>query len=122
MLSKEEILMYVQQGQAQPDWQVLRPNTSYLVKQVLSYAVIALFFLGAGAYVIRQDSFAFGAVGLVNIGSLQTWHTIDEVVVAIGALAFLWLTGKYILDLNTIKNQMLVLLPEGFFLKKRSTK
>lgn len=122
MLSKEEILMYVQQGQAQPGWQVLRPKSSYLVKQIAMYAVLALVFIGFGIYILSNTDFVFGPIGLVDInGSFQTWRYIDQAVVAIGLLIFLWLVVKNVMDLASVQSQVLVLLPEGFLLKRRNT-
>lgn len=122
MLSKEEILMYVQQGQAPAGWQVLRAKISYLLKQIATYAVLALVFIGFGIYILSNTDFVFGPIGLIDInGSFQTWRYIDEAVVAIALLLFLWMVVKNLMDLMSAQNQVLVLLPEGFLLKKRNT-
>lgn len=123
MLSKEEILMYVQQGQAQPDWQVLRPSKSYLTKQVLGYAIAAIIFVGIGVYFMGQDSLVIVPKfsGDLDPGAFQTWRIIDIIVLILAILGFAGAAINYMLELNTAQNQMLVLMPEGFLLKKRST-
>lgn len=121
MPSKEEILMYVQQGQVLSGWQVLRPKKSYLFRQIAIYGLLAIACLAFGGYVISDSTFAFGPIGLADIGSYQTWHLIDEAFLAILFVIFAWVTIRNLIDLASVQNQVLVLLPEGFLLKKRNT-
>ena len=119
MLSKEEILLYVHQGQALPGWQVLRPKVGYLLRQAIIYTILALAGLIGGILFITQADFvvvAYAGLGL----SRSAWHTIDVAVIALFFIVFTGLALMRIVDLNTIQDQALVLMPEGFFLKKRS--
>lgn len=123
MLSKEEILTYVQQGGALPGWQVLRPQMSYLVKQMLIYAILALIFIGFGVYFIGQNSFVivpFRSSDPLDPGAFQVWRYIDEAILALAIIGFAGLAIKYILEVSTVQSQVLVLMPEGFLLKKRN--
>ena len=124
MLSKEEILASVQQGLARPDWQVLHPKTSYLVKQALTWAVLAVLVIGFGVYFVSQYSFVFVPFfsgGTLDPSTFQTWRYIDEAFLAAATIIFVWLTLKTLLDLNTIQQQVLVLTPQSFLLKQRRT-
>lgn len=102
-------------------WLVLHPKTSYLVRQAIFYAALAVVFIGFGAYVVSQSSFAFGPIGIVELGDIQTWHYIDEAILAIVIVLSVWMMFKNLLDINTVQHQVLVLMPEGFLLKTRGT-
>jgi hypothetical protein len=123
MLSKEQIFSYIQQGQPQSNWLILRPKTSYLIKQAIIYAILAVVVMLLGAYFLSQNSYVFTPYysGTLDAGAFQTWRFIDEAALAIFLLLFVFAALKNLLDLNTIQKQLLVLMPEGFLLKKRNT-
>lgn len=124
MLSKEEILMSVQQGQIRPGWQVLHPKTSYLARMAITYSIVAIVVIILGIIFVSQNSYVFTpgfGQGTLDHSSFQTWRYIDE-----GALALIFLLCavaalKYVLDLNTLQSQMLVMMSEGFLLLKGKT-
>lgn len=120
MLSKEEILLYVRQGQTLPGWQILRPRLGYLLRQIIIYTILALAGLIGGILFITQADFVVVAYSGLGLSS-STWRIIDIVFIGVFFVIFAWLALVHMVDLNTIQDQVLVLMPEGFFLKKRST-
>lgn len=118
MLNKEEILLYVQQGQALPGWQVFHPRAGYLLWQTVLYTVLALASLIGGILFITQADFVVVAYSGLGI-STSTWRIIDITAIGLFFVIFTGLALSRVIDLNTIHEQVLVLMPEGFFLKKR---
>lgn len=122
MISKEQVLMYAQQGQSLPGWQVLHPKTSYLVRLAAIFAIMAIVVIGLGVAFLSQNSFVFVpgySVGSLDPAAFQIWRYIDEAFLAILILILIGGASRYALELGTAPNQMLVLTPEGFLLKKR---
>jgi hypothetical protein len=124
MLSKDEILTYAQQGQAPAGWLVLHPRSSYLVRQALIYAVLAAVVVILGVIFISQNSYVitpgFGT-GSVDPGTFQTWRYIDEGVLAAVFLVPAIAAIRHVIDLSNLHNHVLVLMPDGFLLKKGNT-
>jgi hypothetical protein len=121
MLSKEEILAYVQQGQAQPGWNVLRPDATYLTKQTLLYGILSLVIIVLGVMFLNQSSLVFVPLGVSDPSNFQMWRYIDIAVLAAFFCICLVIALRNLLELNTLQHQLLVLLPDGFLLKKRNT-
>jgi len=124
MISKEQVLMYARQGQSLPGWQVLYPKTSYLVRLAAIFGVMAIVVVGLGIAFLSQNGFVIvpGYVSkALDPGAFQTWRYIDEAFLAILILILIGGASRYALELGTAQNQMLILTPEGFLLKKRST-
>jgi hypothetical protein len=120
MLNKEGILAYVQQGQTLPGWQILRPRMGYLARLAIIYAFVAVAVLAFGVYFISQTSFVivwYAGMGLSD----QTWRYIDEALLAILFVVFAGGALKYMLDINMSHTHVLVLMPDGFLLKKGET-
>src|SRR5258708_18723233 len=121
MLSKEEILAYVQQGQALPEWNVLRPKVAYLTRQALIYGGLAVLIVILIVVFLNQD-YSFGYwVGTPDDSTLQTWRYIDLIILGLLFVASLFVSLRNVLDLSTVQTQVLVLMPDGFLLKKRKT-
>ncbi len=122
MLSKEEILAYAQQGTPMPGWIVLRPHMAYLARQAIIYGILAIIVVGLGIAFLSQNQFVVTpgyGTGTVDPGSFQLWRTIDLIVLALFFCVMAGVALVNVSDLSTVDQQLIVLMPEGFLVKKR---
>lgn len=104
-LNADAVMWTVRQGQIPDTWQVYRARLSYLIQ----WPVFAIFLLLIGLLVvIRTDA---------NASTLT--HIVAIVVVVAFTLSGLWLTWFGIMQLVNVRDQALVLMPDGFVINTR---
>ena len=122
MLSKEDLLMHVEQGTVEPAWRVIRPKSSYFLKQVATWLILFLLPVGATIYYLNAPDHALVLTGasIDSDSALQTWRTIDFVIFGLLAISFLGMLVVQVLDLAASGRQMLVLTPQALLLRLRN--
>ena len=122
MLSKEDLLMRIQQGAPEPNWTVIRPKSSYFLGQVATWLILFLLPVGAVIYYLANPDYALVLTGasLDTESALQTWRTIDFVLFALLAAGFLAMLVVQVLDLLAREQQILVLTPQACLIKLRN--
>ena len=122
MLSKEDLLMRIQQGAPEPNWTVIRPKSSYFLGQVATWLILFLLPVGAAIYYLSAPDHALVLTGasIDTESALQTWRTIDFVLFALLAAGFLALLVVQVLDLLARERQILVLTPQACLIKLRN--
>lgn len=122
MLSKEDLLMRVQQGIIDPNWTVARPKSAYFLGQIVLWLILTLIPIGAAFYYMSMPNHALVLSGasIDSNAALQTWRMVDFIVFGLLALAFLRMLVIQILELLAIGRQLLVITPEGVFMGLRN--
>lgn len=121
MLSKEDLILRVQQGIPDPNWTVIRPKSSYFLGQLALWLVLTLLTIGATLYYLNSPTHALVFIGasIDSDAALQSWRTIDFVLFGLLMIAFLSMLAVQMLDLLAIERQMLVSTPEAVFIGLR---
>lgn len=122
-LNADAVLTAVQQGHAPAHWQVLRARVGYHVRQILGGVFLLLLgFVGVLILLANPDSAYLPGSGGNNVldpGPFAAARTFDFVVLAIVLLVSLGLSAFAASQLATVRDQMLVLMPEGFVIYAR---
>ncbi len=115
MLSKEDLVMRIQQGTPEPNWTVVRPKSSYFLGQIVTWFILFLLTVGLAIYYLNTPDHALVLTGasLDTESALRTWRTIDFVVFGLVAVGFLAMLVVPVLDWLARGRQMLVLTPQG---------
>lgn len=123
MIDGEAVLQQALQGSAPPNWQVFPAKLSHFLGSIAGYAIGALLLLGLIGYLAINPDAAIGLQGSSNAPNvIQFWRTIDFPVAGLLVLACVVLIVLSIRGLGTVKQQALVLLPEGFVMRKGADK
>jgi len=122
MLSKEDLLMRIQQGTPEPNWTVIRPKSSYFLGQIATWLILFLLPIGATIYYLSAPDHALVLTGasIDTDSALQTWRTIDFALFALLAAGFLAMLVVQVLDLLARERQILVLTPEACLIMLRN--
>jgi len=114
MLSKEDLVMRIQQGTPEPNWTVVRPKSSYFLGQIVTWFILFLLTVGLAIYYLNTPDHALVLTGasLDTESALRTWRTIDFVVFGLVAVGFLAMLVVPVLDWLARGRQMLVLTPQ----------
>ncbi len=121
MLSKEDLVMRIQQGTPEPNWTVVRPKSSYFLGQIVTWFILFLLTVGLAIYYLNTPDHALVLTGasLDTESALQTWRTIDFVVFGLVAVGFLAMLVVPVLDWLARGRQMLVLTPQACLIRLR---
>lgn len=121
MFSKEDLVMRIQQGMPEASWTIVRPQSSYFLKQVLIWFILFLLPIGATIFYLNTPDHALVLTGasLDSDSALQMWRTIDFIVFGVLALGFLAMLVEQVQNLLAREQQMLVLTPQAFYMKLR---
>ena len=123
MIDGEAVMQQVLQGSAPPNWRVFPAKLSHFLGSIIGYAIATLLFLGFIGFLVIAPDFAIGLQGSSDAPNIvQFWHTIDFVVAGALALGCAALLVSSIRGLGSVKQQALVLLPEGFVMQKGTGK
>jgi len=122
MLSKEDLLMRIQQGAPEPNWTVIRPKSSYFLGQIAIWLILLVLPIGAAIYYLSAPDHALVLTGasIDTDSALQTWRTIDFVLFALLAAGFLAMSIVEMLDLLARERQILVLTPQACLIMLRN--
>ncbi len=119
----DAVMQQVQQGTAPSYWRVFPAKLSHFIWSIVGYAIGALLLLGFIGFLSISPGFA------VSFGSssdapnvIQVWRTIDFVVAGVMAFACVALFVLSIRSIGSVKQQALVVLPEGFVMQKGAAK
>lgn len=124
MIDGEAVIQQSLQGSAPPNWRVLPAKVSHFLGSIAGYAIGAVLLLAfIGFLAVNPDA----RVTLQGSSSdapnvIQFWRTIDFVVAGVMALACVALLVLGVRGLGTVKQQALVVLPEGFVMQKGTDK
>lgn len=121
-ISKEELLMRIQQGTPEPNWTVIRPKLSYFVGQIVTWLIMFLLPIGAAIYYVSTPDQAIVLTGasIDSESALQAWRTMDFVLFALLAAGFLAMLVVQMLDFLARERQILVLTPEACLIRLRN--
>jgi uncharacterized membrane protein len=119
MIDTQAVVQQASLGMAPPSWQVLRAKRSFFISSAIGGVVFTIGALAAAIYL-----FVSGAI--VGIGvSDQTpsnvaifWFIVDMVALAAAAIGGVIFALGSLRGLSTADEQMLVLMPEGFVLRR----
>src|SRR5690348_3264654 len=122
MLSKEDLLMLIQQGTPEPNWTVVRPKTTYFLGQIVTWLILFLLPVGATIYYLNAPDHALVLTGasIDTDSALQTWRTIDFAIFGLLAVGFLAMFVVQVLDLLARDRQILVLTPQVCLIRLRN--
>ncbi len=119
----DAVMQQVQQGTAPSYWRVFPAKLSHFIWSVLGYAVGALLLLGFIGFLNITPGFAISFGSSSDAPSaIQFWRTVDFVVAGVLAFCCVALFVVSIRSISSVKQQALVLLPEGFVMQKGAGK
>lgn len=119
MLDSNTIVTQVRAGTAPGTWQVLRPNRSYYVSGALGGFVLAIGAIAAAVYLFVSGTIVgYGVSESSSDGYLTVWFFIDMLVLLGFLIGGIALTIGRIRAMGTMDEQMLVLMPDGYLLRK----
>ena len=124
LFSADAVITAVQQGHAPTQWQVFRARVGYHVQQILGGVFFLLLGFVGVLYLLVNPHVAivpgYGSSDTpLDSGPFAAARTFDFVVLAIVLLVSLGLSAFAASQLATVRNQMLVLMPEGFVINAR---
>lgn len=123
MIDGEAVMRQVLQGSAPPNWRVFPAKLSHFLGSIAGYAIAVLLFLGFIGFLVIAPDFVIGLKGAVDVPTLHSfWRTVDFVVAGALALGCAALLVSSMRGLGSVKQQALVLLPEGFVMQKGADK
>lgn len=123
MIDGEAVMHQALQGSAPPYWRVFPAKVSHFMGSITGYVIGALLLLGFIGFLIIAPDFVIGLKGAVNEPSLHAlWRTVDFAVAGLGVAGCIVLFISSIRGLGTVKQQALVVLPEGFVMQKGAEK
>ncbi len=115
MIDGDAVMQTVVQGSAPAHWRVYPAKRSYFLGTIVWGAIGVVLFLGFLGFLVLNPDFVFGLKGTLDEPSLQVfWRVFDLVATGVLALAFAVLLRTGLRELGSVKQQALVVLPEGF--------
>jgi hypothetical protein len=118
LLNADAVMTAVRQGQAPATWQVYRGRVAFHVRQLLGGLLILLLgFVGVMYLLLNPDTVIVpgsGQSGTLDTGPFAIARIGDFVVLAVVQVVGLGLCVSSSSQLTTVRDQALVLLPEGF--------
>ena len=118
LLNADAVMTAVRQGQAPATWQVYRGRVAFHVRQLLGGLLILLLgFVGVMYLLLNPDTVIVPGSGqgsALDTGPFAVARIGDFVVLAVVLVVGLWLCVSSSSQLTTVRDQALVLLPEGF--------
>jgi hypothetical protein len=123
MIDGEAVMHQALQGAAPPNWRVFPAKQSHFMGNIVGYVIGVVLLLGFIVFLIAAPDFVIGLRGAVNVPSLHSlWRTVDFVVAGVGVVGCIVLLVSSVRSLGTLNQQALVLLPEGFVIRKGADK
>lgn len=122
MLDPNQIIQQVQQHTNPTNWAVLPAKQSHFLQSLFGGIFLAVIGLAAAGYLVLNPDFVVGLGALVTMSSLFTfWRIVDFVFCAVAVAAAGVIMRDSISGMATHDQQMLVLTPEGFVMRKGTT-
>lgn len=121
MIDAGMVLRMVRSGQVPPQWQVVRAKRGFFLMQ--SFLGVLLVILGVGGAVALLASGTVIGYGLSDTspdGVVTFWFVVDMLVLAACVIGGIVLAIQQLLRLGTVDEQVLVLMPDGFVMRRGS--
>lgn len=119
MIDWNRVIEHVRAGTAPAAWQVVRAKKSYFIWVAIGALVVAIGAIAGEAYLLSSNTivgYALPADPTPQVYNL--WHTLDLVAAIAIALACIVAAVRGIQQTGTLNEQMLILLPEGFVMRR----
>lgn len=125
LLNANTVMTMVRQGQAPATWQVYRGRAAFHVRQMLGGLLILLLgFVGVMYLLLNPNTVIVPGSGQdspIDPGPFAVARVGDFVVLAVVLAVGLWLCASSSSQLTTVRDQALVLMPEGFVVGARKS-
>lgn len=119
MIDGEAVLQQALQGAAPPNWRVFPAKQSHFMGNIVGYIIGVVLLLGFIVYLAANPDVAITLQGSSDAPNvIQFWRTVDFVVAGVAAVGCIVLLVSSVRSLGTLNRQALVLLPEGFVMRK----
>jgi hypothetical protein len=106
-------------GMAPPSWQVLRARPSFFMWSAIGGVVFALAAIAAAIYLFTSGTIVGIGVSDQTPDNVATfWFIVDMIVLAACAFGGVVMTIHYARLMGSAADQMLILMPEGFVLRR----
>ncbi len=126
MLDGEAVVAQVQQGTWPQDWLVLRAKSSHYIRLAIFIAIFLVLVAVGLVYLFGHpaEAFALGGAnspdsGPVDANTFSIWRTVDFVALGLSLVGLTLSFAKTLLQAAHAKEQVLIVLAEGFVLKTR---
>lgn len=122
MLDGNAILQQARNGGAPPNWTVIPARRSHFLQTIAGGIIGVIAFGAAIAYLLFNPDFVVGLRGFVNLsGTSQFWRILDFAICGLAIIASIAYAVSGARDMDSLGEQVLVLMPEGFVMQRGST-
>jgi hypothetical protein len=122
MIDSNAVVQQASTGMAPPSWQVLPARRSFFMSSALIGVVFTLGAIAAAIYLLLSGTiFGIGVNDQTPNNVAFFWFIVDMVLVAAFAIGGIIFAIVRLRGLGSLNQQMLILMPEGFVMRRGTT-